>query len=360
MEWLRIGDVARRTGLTHRTLRHYDELGLLVPGGRSDGGYRLYSGADLERLLAIQHLKSLGMGLEEIGRALDDPAFDAAEALRRHAALVERRIADEADLLARLRRLERSADAGWEDVVDAIALSEKLRHPDAAVRFRTVLDAGRALEVDDLVEAIRDEHEPGVREVLTWALAQHGGAAVIPVATLADADDADVRHQVAHVLGKVADAGALGTVRELLRDADARVAAKAAFALGRIGGSDAVAALTGVLGQGAVVRRVAAVDALGVLGADAVPALVGALASPAPEVRADAADALGLIGSVDGVAALAVAAADRESDVAVAALMALAAIGADEARAAIAAHARAPGRPGLVARRLSRGDGHDG
>ena len=65
MEWLRIGDVARRTGLTHRTLRHYDELGLLVPSGRSGSDYRLYSGADLERLLAIQHLKSLGMGLED-------------------------------------------------------------------------------------------------------------------------------------------------------------------------------------------------------------------------------------------------------------------------------------------------------
>lgn len=357
MEWLRIGDVARRTGLTHRTLRHYDELGLLVPSGRSGSDYRLYSGADLERLLAIQHLKSLGMGLEEIGRALDDPGFDAAEALRRHAVLVERRIADEVDLLARLRRLERSADAGWEDIVDAIALSERLRHPDAAVRFRTVLDAGRALGVDELVEAIRDEHEPGVREVLTWALAQHGGAAVDPVVALVGEDDPEVRHQVAHVLGKLADAGALGVVVRLLSDPDARVAAKAAFALGRIGGPDAVAALAGVLGEGAVARRTAVVDALGVLGADAVPALVAALASSEPAVREDAADALGLIGSVDGVAALAVAAGDREADVAVAALMALAAIDAGEARAAIAARASMPGRPGLVARRLSRGDG---
>lgn len=62
MEWLRIGEVARRTGLTTRTLRHYDELGLLVPSGRTEGDYRMYTLDDVQRLLAIQHLKSLGSG----------------------------------------------------------------------------------------------------------------------------------------------------------------------------------------------------------------------------------------------------------------------------------------------------------
>ena len=90
MEWLRIGEVARRTGLTHRTLRHYDDLGLLVPSGRSGGDYRLYAPEDLDRLLAIQHLKSLGMGLDEIGRALDDPGFDASQALERIAQAKDR------------------------------------------------------------------------------------------------------------------------------------------------------------------------------------------------------------------------------------------------------------------------------
>ena len=56
MEALRIGEVARRTGLSPRTLRHYDQLGLLVPSQRSTGDYRLYSREDLVRLLAIAHL----------------------------------------------------------------------------------------------------------------------------------------------------------------------------------------------------------------------------------------------------------------------------------------------------------------
>ena len=137
--WLRIGEVARRTGLTQRTLRHYDQLGLLVPGGRSDGDYRLYSRADLERLLEIQHLKSLGLSLAEVAEALDDPGADAATLLARHVAEVERRVAQEEELLTRLRRLQQAAGTGWEDVLEVIRLTERLRHPDAPVRFEATL-----------------------------------------------------------------------------------------------------------------------------------------------------------------------------------------------------------------------------
>src|ERR687896_644240 len=52
-ELLKIGDVARASGLTVRTLHHYDEIGLLVPSARSDAGYRLYSEADVRRLYRI-------------------------------------------------------------------------------------------------------------------------------------------------------------------------------------------------------------------------------------------------------------------------------------------------------------------
>ena len=50
---LKVGELARRTGLTVRTLHHYDEIGLLAPSQRSDSGYRLYSQADVQRLHAI-------------------------------------------------------------------------------------------------------------------------------------------------------------------------------------------------------------------------------------------------------------------------------------------------------------------
>lgn len=55
---IRIGEVARRTGLTVRTLRLYDEMGLVEASARTSGDHRLYSSQDLERLVLVQHLKS--------------------------------------------------------------------------------------------------------------------------------------------------------------------------------------------------------------------------------------------------------------------------------------------------------------
>jgi DNA-binding transcriptional MerR regulator len=60
-----IGAVAERTGLSLRTIRHYDEVGLVIPSGRSAGGFRLYTDADVARLEEIKVMKPLGFTLEE-------------------------------------------------------------------------------------------------------------------------------------------------------------------------------------------------------------------------------------------------------------------------------------------------------
>jgi MerR family transcriptional regulator, thiopeptide resistance regulator len=67
----RIGEVAAATGLTVRTLHHYDEIGLLEPSERSDAGYRRYSDADVRRLYRIVAFRRLGFALPEIGALLD-------------------------------------------------------------------------------------------------------------------------------------------------------------------------------------------------------------------------------------------------------------------------------------------------
>jgi len=85
-----IGAIARLAGISIRTLHHYDEIGLLAPGGRSEAGYRLYEDADLERLQQILLLRELGFGLEEIARVLDDPGYDRTEALRQQRDQLER------------------------------------------------------------------------------------------------------------------------------------------------------------------------------------------------------------------------------------------------------------------------------
>jgi DNA-binding transcriptional MerR regulator len=76
-----VKDVARLTGVSIRTLHHYDAIGLLVPRGRTAGGYRLYTDADLLRLQQILIGRELGLPLEEIRRSLDDPRFDRKAAL---------------------------------------------------------------------------------------------------------------------------------------------------------------------------------------------------------------------------------------------------------------------------------------
>ncbi|MDO4264564.1 MAG: MerR family transcriptional regulator, partial [Deinococcus sp.] len=122
-----IGEVARQTGLTIRTLRHYDALGLLCPSARSPAGYRLYSAADLERLLQIQGLKTLGLTLPEIAQALDDPAYDARQVLQRHIAALEDRMAREQQLVTQLRALQGAAQVGWAEVARAIALTGRVQ-----------------------------------------------------------------------------------------------------------------------------------------------------------------------------------------------------------------------------------------
>ena len=76
-----VKDVARLTGVSVRTLHHYDAIGLLVPGARTAAGYRLYTDADLLRLQQILIGRELGLPLEEIRRSLDDPRFDRKTAL---------------------------------------------------------------------------------------------------------------------------------------------------------------------------------------------------------------------------------------------------------------------------------------
>ena len=81
----RIGEVAELAKVSIRLLRHYDEIGLLVPSGRSEAGYRLYGREDLQRLQQILFYRTLEFPLEEIQNLMTNPGFD------RHAALLQQR-----------------------------------------------------------------------------------------------------------------------------------------------------------------------------------------------------------------------------------------------------------------------------
>ncbi|HWT25073.1 MAG TPA: MerR family transcriptional regulator [Solirubrobacteraceae bacterium] len=102
---LRIGEVAEATGVTVRTLRHYDALGLLVPSERTSSGYRLYAEADLRRLYRILALRRVGFGLDDIAAALEADGDDPRPALRRHLAQLDEQVRLAETLRARLTRI---------------------------------------------------------------------------------------------------------------------------------------------------------------------------------------------------------------------------------------------------------------
>lgn len=136
---LRIEAVAERTGLTKRTIRYYEEIGLLSPCGRSEGGFRQFSEADVARLERIQALKhSAGLSLAEISELLDAETVRERIRERYHAAddptekramLAESRavLGRQLALIERKRRLLDELAAEYQERLQRIAhLDEEL------------------------------------------------------------------------------------------------------------------------------------------------------------------------------------------------------------------------------------------
>jgi DNA-binding transcriptional MerR regulator len=104
-EALKVGELARRTGLTVRTLHHYDAIGLLKPSLHTEAGYRLYTAGDVARLQQVLSLRQLGFGLDEVRDCLDRPAFAPVEVIELHIARLREQIESQRKLCARLETL---------------------------------------------------------------------------------------------------------------------------------------------------------------------------------------------------------------------------------------------------------------
>lgn len=104
---LKVGELAKRTGVSVRALHHYDEIGLLSPRHRTEAGYRVYGPGDIVRLLQIKSLQQLGFSLEEIRNCLDRPGFSLSGVIELHL----ERLREEIDLQRKLvHRLESIAE----------------------------------------------------------------------------------------------------------------------------------------------------------------------------------------------------------------------------------------------------------
>ncbi|MFG2053953.1 MerR family transcriptional regulator [Micromonospora sp. NPDC048930] len=134
----RIGELCRRTGLTVRTLHHWDHVGLLRPSARTSSGHRLYAERDVDRLYRIVALRELGLPLETIGVLLDRTGTggpELAELLGEHLAHVERQLAALGGLRDRLAALVPAVRAaGGATSVDLLALIEEVTRVDDTIR----------------------------------------------------------------------------------------------------------------------------------------------------------------------------------------------------------------------------------
>jgi DNA-binding transcriptional MerR regulator len=153
----KVGELARRTGVSVRALHHYDEIGLLSPSHRSESGYRLYTEADVVRLQQIRSLRTLGFSLVEAGEFLRRPDVTPDHVLRLHISHLKARIESQQSLCARLE----SVAARWRSD-ETIPTEEFLQIIEETTMFEKYYTPEQMEALKQRGEAIGQEH---IREV---------------------------------------------------------------------------------------------------------------------------------------------------------------------------------------------------
>lgn len=127
-QYWKVGDLAKLTGLTVRTLRFYDQIRLFSPSGHSDSGHRLYNEADIKRLHQILSLKDLGLSLEEIKSVLKEHAYTPSDIVNIQIERIRKNIKAQQKLLAELERVAELMNCQEPPTVDEfISLLETMK-----------------------------------------------------------------------------------------------------------------------------------------------------------------------------------------------------------------------------------------
>ncbi|MBV1775035.1 MerR family transcriptional regulator [Burkholderiaceae bacterium DAT-1] len=147
---LRVGELAKQTGLTVRTLHHYDQVGLLSPSIRADNGYRLYSAHDVSRLYKILALKRLGLSLDDIRTTLEGSGDSLPALIQQQIAGLNSQIQNAISLRDRLVQLHQQLDRG-----DSPSLADWLK----TLGMMTMYDKYFTTEEQAELHARRDQPE---------------------------------------------------------------------------------------------------------------------------------------------------------------------------------------------------------
>jgi methyltransferase (TIGR00027 family) len=176
---LKIGELAKKTGLSIRALHHYDAIGLLCPSQRSEGGARLYSRDDIMRLHRIEALKQLDYSLADIKAALDDSARAPLDVLARQIAVLDAQALQAQRLSRRLQHLldliatgGETAATDWLDILELMNMYQKHLSDD---ELSTLMETGPGtLQPTDIQWT---ELVAQVREAMAQALPADSGSA---------------------------------------------------------------------------------------------------------------------------------------------------------------------------------------
>lgn len=133
---LRVGELARASGLTVRALHYYDEIGLLSPTMRTGGGHRAYADADVQRLYRICALRRLGLPLASIANALDGQTWDLAATLHEQLGELDRRLEAEQRLRSRLAGLVSRAHRDQASTHELLEVLEQMNAIDTGLQRR--------------------------------------------------------------------------------------------------------------------------------------------------------------------------------------------------------------------------------
>ncbi|MFD7153520.1 MerR family transcriptional regulator [Kribbella sp. NPDC059898] len=145
----RVGELADATGLSVRTLHHYDEIGLLRPGWRSTSGHRQYDAADVRRLHRIVALRGFGLSLAEIGQVLDGELTDPRALIRTQVEVVEEQLAAATQvrdkLLGVLDGLEKTPEPSAQTLIELIEVTTAMNRTLTHQEFQQLAETRRQL-----------------------------------------------------------------------------------------------------------------------------------------------------------------------------------------------------------------------
>jgi len=117
---LKVGELARRSGVSVRTLHHYDEIGLLSPSARTESGHRLYTEADILRLQQVISLRSLGFPLDDIRTVLNDPSSSPMKILEMHLTKLQKELEEQTRLIDNVEKIALGLRMGQNPSTDQI------------------------------------------------------------------------------------------------------------------------------------------------------------------------------------------------------------------------------------------------